>query len=405
MWSSALQPIEDAALTYFMSSYVPGSHFEYLPRLHSKTCLNSPLSTTVYAASLAILSLHLGEPSLMNKARNTYAKGLAATNLALKSTTIAVEDSTLTSVLLLSLFEAIVYAGLNTPENWITHTQGALALVKIRGIEQFETETGRRLFRQVSNIIRVTCIQQKARLPQDLVDLQSTAELFYEPNHPHLTFATTIVDLTNFLADLREGFLSPLEAVRSAMQQDQKYVRLLANMPDSWKYRGIFLRTHREDTYANVIHQYPNHHVAQLWNSCRMVRILLSEISYAQAAQMGDPTTPLHSSKALLQEQAVRNIEQAARDICASIPQFSGPSSTDTNTPDKSPIRAYAASVLWPLSAVRGASLASETARSYCVERLRSLGRQLKVPQAERIATHDYELEALKDGLHMFYVT
>jgi hypothetical protein len=67
--------------------------------------------------------------------------------------------------------------------------------------------------------------------------------------------------------------------------------------------------------------------------------------------------------------------------------------------------RALAASLLWPLSAVRGASLASENIRAYSVLKLRFLAVEARVPQASQIASRGTGFDALQDGLHISYVS
>jgi hypothetical protein len=67
--------------------------------------------------------------------------------------------------------------------------------------------------------------------------------------------------------------------------------------------------------------------------------------------------------------------------------------------------RALAASLLWPLSAVRGASLASNDTRAYAEKSLRYLGTVSRAPQAAEIASRGPSFNALQDGLHMVYVS
>jgi hypothetical protein len=133
--------------------------------------------------------------------------------------------------------------------------------------------------------------------------------------------------------------------------------------------------------------------VAQLWNSCRMVRILLNEIIYAHAASL--PTV----ARQITQREAVAKIEEMATQICASIPQFASQLGLSVS------IKASTVSLLWPLSAVRGASLASGDVRMYAIDRLKFLGGESRMSQVVEIARKDSNFDALQDGLHMFYVS
>lgn len=384
------QPVEHVAFSLFMSSYVPGSHFAYLPSLYAQTGLSSPFFVTLHSVSIALLSHELGEPSLISGARRLYSTALSETNLALASPTTAVQDSTLVSVLLLSLFEAIVWPGLRTPNNWTTHTDGALTLLRLRGTQQFHTDLGRRLFLQVVNIVYVNCIRRNTCLPPHLVELVSAAAKAFEKDDPQLAFTFLTADAIEFLAAVKEGRHGALEMVRAATTLDQRYVVFTKELPRAWQYTELSRQNHDQtsEVLGNTIHLYPWHRVAQLWNSCRMTRVLLNEIIYAQAAFLDGTASSLEDSQSSLQHQAAKNIQDAALDICASVPQFTS----------SAPTKATVASLLWPLSAVRGASLAPEPARQYAVEQLRYLGRESKFQQAERVAGCGYDIDALQDG-------
>jgi hypothetical protein len=98
-----------------------------------------------------------------------------------------------------------------------------------------------------------------------------------------------------------------------------------------------------------------------------------------------------------LQLNAARNISIMATEICASIPQFLCGSSHRLS-------RAYTSSLLWPLSAVRGASLAPESAREFAAGRLRYLATELKLRKVINIAKDGHDVSALKDGLCILYL-
>lgn len=110
--------IEDVALTYFLSSHVCGSHFAYLPKVYSdgQNCVT--LATSVRAAAMAAFSRELKGPETMQKARGHYSHALVLINKALANPSLAVLDSTLISVLLLSLFETVAQERRESPTNW-----------------------------------------------------------------------------------------------------------------------------------------------------------------------------------------------------------------------------------------------------------------------------------------------
>jgi hypothetical protein len=389
------QPVEDTAVAHLMSCFIPGSHFNYLSWMYGQAGTDCALVATIHAASMAYLSRELRQSNLMDTARRLYARALLMINSALADPCTAASDSTLISVLLLSLFEALIWTHPRTPESWTTHTNGALAIIKIRGSGQLESPVGRQLFLQVMNIVCVNSLQRRVRVPQELVDLVQAAlqKLQYGCATPQYELASLTSQVSNLIAEVYAGDMNVVKLLEATRSMDEQYVSFAGRLPPAWHYLEIPVEKSRPDVYGNTIHQYPNHRTAQLWNSCRMIRVWLNEIIYKYAACL--PT----AARQTTQQEAVDNIEEMATQICASIHQFTGRSEFPAS------IKASAASLLWPLSAVRGASLASEDIRTYAVERLKHLGSQSRVSQVEAIARKNSDFDALQDGLHMFYVS
>lgn len=397
--------MDDVAVTNFMSSYIPGSHYDYLPWMYGLASPESALSSTVQATAMAYLSQELGQADLMRIARRTYAKALRETNEALAHPSTASSNSTLVSVLLLGLFESLIWTHAGTPECWTTHTRGAFAIIKLRGLEQFETPVGQQLFAQVANIVCINSLRQKSRLPMGLEDLIERA-LQHKPDSPPYQLIRLTSKVSNLIADVHANTKSASKAVQMLCQLDQEYKQFAEYLPLNWRYHKSTLERPEELVYGNTGHWYPGHRALQLWNSYRMTRILLNEAVHALAS---DVTT---DCKTRYRCQAVDNIEEMATEICASISYFVGCSNLEIHrseatfmAPALVTSRALAASLLWPLSAVRGASLASKDIRAYSVKRLRYLGNVSRAPQAAEVASKGSGFDALQDGLHMIYVS
>jgi hypothetical protein len=389
------QPLEDTAVAHFISCFIPGSHFDYLPRMYGQAGTECALGATVHAASMAYLSRELKRTDVMETARRLYARALMATNRALADPNAAASDSTLISVLLLSLFEALVWSHPRTPESWTTHTQGALEIVKLRGTYQLDSLVGRQLFLQVTNIVCVNSLQRRAKVPQHLINLIQGAllELEYGCESPQYELARLTCHVSNLIAEIHAGGMDAEEVLEGTRTMDQQYVSFADRLPPAWHYLEVSLEELRPGVYGKIIHQYPSHRTSQLWNSCRMIRILLNETIHAYAACL--PTV----ARQITQREAIANIEEMATQICASMPQFADQLASSAS------VKASTAPLLWPLSAVRGASLASEHVRIYAVDRLKILGSEAQISQAEKIAREDSGFDALQDGLHMFYVS
>ncbi|KAH7087434.1 hypothetical protein FB567DRAFT_525027 [Paraphoma chrysanthemicola] len=410
--SSLSVSVEDVALCHFMLSYIPASHFDYLPLVYAHSASDAILPASVQAASIATLARKIGRDDVLNTARKSYAKALSETNASLADPVLAVKDATLISVLLLGLFEAIVWSGTRTPESWTTHTRGALALIKIRGAQQMESETGRNLFLQVANIVCVNSIQQKMRLPPELLELITFA-MRYEDECPspkyRLAFLTA--EVSALLSDIDQGGMTATEIITTTRNLDDQYAAFSCSLHSPWQYQEFDSGPVTLEPYRRRWHVYPSHRAAQLWNTYRMTRILLNEIIHDYAICLES------MSAEAVQAQAADHTQQMAEDICASIALFGKSSEPSewcrtgvsmpgtTLSPTQTSLEASATSLLWPLSVVRRAELASMGVRTFAIEQLKRLGRDFHVPQAEKVAMGSVDISALQDGLYMFYVS
>lgn len=97
----------------------------------------------------------------LDAARKSYGKALQLTNAALRDQTEAVKDTTMLSVLILGLFEMIGGSSARTTEAWQKHLNGAAALAKIRGMAQFRSRAGIRMFFMLTQNTMISCIQNE----------------------------------------------------------------------------------------------------------------------------------------------------------------------------------------------------------------------------------------------------
>jgi hypothetical protein len=97
-----MQPtIDERGINVFLSNYVKEptgvshGHFEYIPDLLNDFGLEDPLKFSIVAAGLAGHANKTHSSDLMGLARRQYAIALQKINIALRSPTEAVKDSTL----------------------------------------------------------------------------------------------------------------------------------------------------------------------------------------------------------------------------------------------------------------------------------------------------------------------
>ena len=143
---------------------------------------SEPLLASVSAVGMASFANTIQGPKLLNRARKDYVKALRLTNAALRSPTEVKKDSTLFSVVILSLFEMVAGWNEHSLEAWNEHINGASALITLRGVEQFNTRAGQPLFMQVTSNIMVSCTQRTLPIPEHIVELRQVVEKLMAPS-------------------------------------------------------------------------------------------------------------------------------------------------------------------------------------------------------------------------------
>src|SRR6202000_600970 len=111
------------------------------------------------------------------------------------------EDATLISVLLLGMYESILFRGRSSPTSWTAHATGALALLRLRGRGQFHSVLGRELFLHTTGTITASCVVRCKAVPEPLRAMY-TAVPAEMATHP----AVELVHLMGRMAKVRVGF-------------------------------------------------------------------------------------------------------------------------------------------------------------------------------------------------------
>jgi hypothetical protein len=93
-------------------------HLDYLTRVYGDGEADMALLAGMKAVGLAGVAHARRAPSLLNSARYQYMKAIATTNAALKSPLEVKKDSTLTSIMVLSIFETVTGCNQKSIKDW-----------------------------------------------------------------------------------------------------------------------------------------------------------------------------------------------------------------------------------------------------------------------------------------------
>ena len=302
----------------FFSFYVFGMSrtHDVLPSLYDRASLGSHLIESVNAVGLAFMAHHYRQPELSNLASSKYLTAIRKLNQALRVPQIAVTDATLQSVLLLDLYEKLVNRDSSAPIPWMAHVNGALALVKARGHRNLQNYTARRLCTRLVTTLVVSCAATSTHVPDTLTDLCNSMTQFFDMNDIKWQVASLVISLINLKADIRCGqFSSEVDILENAWVLDSQFAEWHKRFSRFWQPAKVAIAPHSPLVLGKYYDLYQDHYVTQGANVFQTMRLLLHEVIQRHTNQV----LPI-DNKAL--ETSRKIIEDAARETCASVPQF-----------------------------------------------------------------------------------
>ena len=381
--------INERALGYFVThSSAWLRNFDLVDAICSPSHVDKHLLASMSAVGLASFSSSAHAPQLMIRAQRDYVKALQLTNAALKSPSEVKKDSTLLAVMILGIFETVAGSNGKSLAAWAEHINGAAALVKLRGEEQFNSQAGKRMFLQVTSNLMLSCIQRTIPMPEHMVVLHKSAESFMDTENPAWQLSSIIIDFTIFRAAIQNReIVGPRAIISELLDLDQRFIAVFENLPEEWRYQIIYTDENPHLIWNGRYHVYKEFWIAHIWNGMRTCRIIVHETIQDQlllASSALEP--PFTASESLVQNQASEDIMiQMRDDILGSVAHH-----TQASTPPSMGIlegsRTYF--VLWPLYLAGAMKMTTPSIRQWAITRLRDIAETAGLRQALVIAEY-----------------
>lgn len=355
---------------------------DLLDNMASQTHGDEHLLASIYAVGLASFSNYVHSNRLMARARKGYVNALRLTNTALRSPTDAKKDSTLFAILILAIYETIAGNTALSVIAWEWHVQGAIALVEFRGLEQFKSDAGQRMFFQAMSNMLIICIQRKIPMPPRLIELRDAAEQMIQASRALWNLSGIMIDVTVLISDVQDRrIVLPNAIIEVALSIDKRFEDIFSDPPPEWRYTTEHTDDRPDLVWNKTFHQFPQAWVLQTWNGMRACRIILHEMILSQLRS----SSSVPSSEADQQEiSSISICLGMQRDILRSVPR----SSQSVIPPDspRSIAGGHHAYILWPLYLVGAMGLATDRVKRWVVERLRLLSEEGGIAQAAVLA-------------------
>ena len=411
--------IEDQAQSFFVANYVsqpaivPRGEYDWVTDMMKRPETEESLRLCFNAASLAALANTSKSPEVLQKAQKAYVEALQITNAALRVKESAVRDSTLISVILLGLYENMVFRGDQPMRAWIKHVAGACTLLKLRGKEQFTTIIARHLFHQFYGTILLVALESGLPVHKGMPELYqacspSSTDYTVHGRQWTVTFVTMIQRTINLDQDNQSD---PITMINTAVKIDEDLNRGKPHMPSIWHFDVVKLEKPSEHHRGNFYYVYTDPWIAQMWNNLKCVQIYLYKNMRKNVVRSykehDPPLLPMDEVESLIKttDQLIR---AAIDDIIASVPQVTGmipfpkiptPKGTATSTPPMTrqlstyeihppgtfldPSRCpRMIHLIWPMYTIGLLEQCSEEIRQWCVEILQFVALRIGIRQA-----------------------
>lgn len=430
--------LEERATSFFVSNYVigvKGPTRGHLESLETTYHFDDNLMASIKAVGLAGFANVERSSDVMKEARKEYSAALRLTNLALRSSRDAKKDSTLLSIMILSIYETVAGTNQKSLKSWAEHIRGAAALVKLRGPEQLSTPEGRRLVIQVTTNLLISCIQRELPLPDYILELREDIKKRVDSTEPAWHVQELMIQFCAFRAATRDGTeRDPRWILAKALDIEAAFSTVFMNPPLSWRYETRYNNSDKEHIWNGCYHVYYDYWVAQIWNGMRTCRMMLNEVIRDVLLQGFQSKPPVFSAmEHTAQFQLSTDVLfQMQAEVLASVPQHLGfsPQKSCNLKPGMQPLSAnrrvdfedstesvppifralgdppnneqsYVSAetqlpvlrasggyfLMWPLFLAAVIDVASDESRQWIVGRQRAIGRTMGIRQAEVLAT------------------
>lgn len=274
--------------------------------------------------------------SIQQLALQKHWHALTLTNKALSDPLTAVRDSTLMTVILLQLYEALTWSDASSLKNWTAHVDGAATLLKLRGAEQFKSPIGLAMFTYIKQRTISGCLRQSKAVPVHLIRLGRISRRYQTADELQATNLTEIVtEYCHFRHELRQKQLvEPDAIVKRLIQLDCKLLNWERNLPNSYRWQ----RVHVPNTTVILegkFDVYTRRWAAAVWNKYRDLRIFINQKLRSYLALASSAGTRDTADRVSALQRTIRTLSS---DLCASVPfimmpqsSWSDPCDTESN--------------------------------------------------------------------------
>lgn len=414
-------PVGEQVYSYFLSNFVQGTSLRnhgYLDFLfpllaNEPPGRDHPLPLAFSATAMIAFAARQKVPDLLPRAEATYLRALEATFQAIGDPKKARDNSTLACVTLLTTFEQLRPSrpSYQKAEAFGSHLDGAVALLKMRGKDVFQTVVGRKIFLILRSLLVSRSICYATPLEPDLYHL--TEEFEQDPSQHRFA------ELSLRAADLRVGVERvlggwglghaplphppPRETIEALLREadalEADYEAHVSALPIAWKGMTVRCMTRADPAimggiaYVGRVDAYIDMFICYILNWARAARLYVRNTAMRCRAWLLGPEGDYREGP---EYEATRVLcEALIADIVASVPYVFGAARASSGYTEGGaggryqPPSLAGVFCMWPVFAAASSDYATETQRTFMKRTLKYISEEMGIGQAAILAGYN----------------
>jgi len=340
---------DDLAMNHFFNQFSTPGGWQYILGYakvkRTDPCLDLAMRACGMAALGNVENVIMGH----DYARLLYTQALGLLNAALRDPKRSRTDDSLIAVTMLGYYENLTCDSRESIQSWKAHISGATQLLRLRGKQQFKSQVGRLLFRETRAQILTQCIWDDLAPPDFLWEWEEELERHTAAEvaalaGPADALTKVSFDFALLRAKTREKTITNEEAAEEASRIESDLIRWSIDVPANnatWRYHDVEVPD-SPHVWSGTVHSYSGHPVPGVWNSLRLMRIMLSR-TQEQLYHCFDLTDAERQEQKRYFRQVRR---QMMAELCSAIPSCLGHASSARKS---SPVLISAHGAIWPL--------------------------------------------------------